>query len=276
MNRLFVVFGSDSRFRYTAGELRLNGYEVCMFDEIKPSELSSLRLREKALVLPLPFSRDKRSLNLPSLPFAVTLKGVLSLLREGDYVFGGMLSEEFTSEVTQASATAYDYYDENMINANAVLTAEALIKLLGELKFDESTLKFAVTGFGRTARAIAKAFSDNGTDFFITARGEKSESAAKSMNYDFVKLESFTEETCDYDVIINTVPAVIFDGDRLSALKSGVPIIDIASAPFGVTQSDADKYGVTLVRALALPGKYFPDKAGVIIAQSIIKFLKGR
>lgn len=275
-DKLFVVFGSDSRFEYTAKALREKGLEVCSFGDLPPSRLNELKYREKALVLPLPYSRDSKSVNLPSLPYTVTLKGVLSILKLGDLVFAGMPDHAFKSECEAKGALCFDYYNEEMILDNAELTAKALLRLLDELEIDKSTLKFAVTGFGRTAKAIAKTFSDNGIDFIIVARSEAAETAAKSMNFDFVKLENFTEETLDYDVIINTVPALIFDHERLSALKSGVPIIDIASSPFGVTEQDAEKYSVPLIRALSLPGKYCPEEAGLIIAHSIEKFLKGR
>lgn len=275
-DKLFVVFGSDSRFEYTLKALERNGREAVSFRDIPELDFPTLRDRDKTLVLPLPFSRDGKSVNLPALPYAVTLNGITESLKNGDIVFGGMLTEDFIKTCKAKGASVYDYYDEAMILRNAELTADALLMLIDELFLDKNNLKFAITGFGRTAKAIAKTFSDKGFDFVITARSGSAENAAKSMNFEFVKFESFTEKSAFFDVIINTVPALIFDGRRLSALRKGSMIIDIASAPFGVTEQDADAHEIRLIRALGLPGKYLPEKAGKLIAERIEFYLKGR
>lgn len=275
-DKLFVVFGSDSRFEYTRIALERNGREAVSFRDIPELDFSTLRDREKALILPLPFSRDGKSVNLPALPYAVTLNGITDSLKNGDIVFGGMLTEDFIKTCKAKGAKVFDYYDSDMIIKNADLTADALLMLIDELFLDKNNLKFAITGFGRTAKAIAKVFSDKGLDFVITARSESAENAAKSINFEFVKLESFTEKSAFFDVIINTVPALIFDGRRLSALRKGSSLIDIASAPFGVTEQGADAHGIRLIRALGLPGKYLPEKAGKLIAERIEFYLKGR
>ncbi len=273
---LFVVFGSDSRFEYTAKALESRGYEAFCFSDRFAVTAKSLAGRKKALVLPLPFSRDGKSVNLPALPYAVTLSGITDSLKNGDIIFGGMLTENFIKNCEAKGARVFDYYDEAMILKNAELTADALLMLINELSLDKNYLKYAVTGFGRTAKAISKVFSDNGFNFVITARGKRAENAAKSMNFEFVKLENFTEKSADFDVIINTVPALIFDGRRLSALKKSSTLIDIASAPFGVNEEDADAHGIRLIRALGLPGRYLPEKAGKLIAEKIDYYLKGR
>ena len=274
-DKLFVVFGSDSRFEYTREALKKSGHNTVDFREILKSDFSSLRDREKALVLGLPFSRDLKSINLPELDYAITLSGVLSSLESGDLVFGGMLSNSFKEKVAGKSAVCFDYYDEELILQNAELTAISLLRFMEDEGIDATASKFALTGFGRTAKAISEAFSRNGYDFTVVARSDSAESDAKSMNFKFVKLESFTEKLHIFDVIINTVPALIFDAQRLSAIKRGAPIIDIASAPFGVEKSDADEYGIRLIRAPGLPGRYMPEEAGTLIAERIEYYLKG-
>ncbi len=275
-DKLFVVFGSDSRFEYTSEYLKRSGREAIAFRDIPKLDFTALKQRDKALVLPLPFSRDMKSLNLPTLPYAVTLSGIVGSLKDGDLVFGGMLTDDFIKSCKEKGARVSDYYDEEMILKNADLTADALLMLIEELSLDKNNLKFAITGFGRTAKAIAKAFSDKGFDFTVIARSESAENAAKSMNFKFVKLKSFTDKSAFFDVIVNTVPALIFDGQRLSALRKGSTVIDIASAPFGVTEEDAAAHRIRLIRALGLPGKYLPEKAGKLIAERIEFYLKGR
>jgi len=266
---LFVIFGSDSRFEYTKKALTQKGFEAVSYTEAYGG-------RKRALVLPLPFSRDMKSVNLPSAQNAVFLDDIVTSLKGGEHVFGGMMTEEFAAECRAKGAVCFDYYDEELILKNAELTAFGLIRLLEEMKLEKATCKFAVTGFGRTAKAISNALEANGLDFTVTARSEEAESTAKSMNFSFVKLDSFTDKSGEFDIIINTVPALIFDRQKLSALNAGAIIIDIASAPFGVKKEDAEACNIKLIRALGLPGKYAPDKAGALIADRLEFYLKGR
>ena len=62
------------------------------------------------------------------------------------------------------------------------------------------------------------------------------------MNFDYVKLENFTDKSANIDVIINTVPALIFDEGRLERFNRNSILIDLASAPYGVSDKLAEKY----------------------------------
>lgn len=268
-DKLFVVFGSDSRFEYTRKALEAGNRNAVSFDGSIPDT-------KKALVLPLPFSRDSKSVNCGAAERPVTLEDITASLKKDDLVFGGLLTDEFIAECRKKGALCFDYYDVEMILKNAVLTAESLLMLIDGLGFKKDRLKFAVTGFGRTAKAIAEAFEAEGLDFTVSARSDEAEISAKSMNFSFVKLKDFTDKSHEFDVIINTVPALIFDTKKLSALKPGATVIDVASAPFGVKKEEAEACNIKLVRALGLPGKYVPEKAGRLIADRIEYYLKGR
>ena len=78
----------------------------------------------------------------------------------------------------------------------------------------------------------------------------------------------------DYDIVFNTVPAMIFDQDALCSLNTDATIIDLASLPGGVDKEAADRLGIKVVPALALPGKYMPETAAKIIRASVRAAIK--
>ena len=51
-------------------------------------------------------------------------------------------------------------------------------------------------------------------------------------------------------------------------------IIDLASAPGCMDIRQARDSGLKLIRALSLPGKYSPTRAGVIIAEAVYGIMK--
>ncbi len=270
-----VIFGSDSRFEYTGAYLKEKGFSVYEYDKSILSNLSQTGRAPVVFVLPLPFSRDEKRLNCSNEESRLLLDDFYSLINKGDTVAGGMLTDSFKNAVCSLGAVCLDYYDEKMIDENAVLTAKALKKLLDELKSDFSGKRIAVTGYGRVAKAVAKMLEKENADFTVTARSKTAEMQASKHSQRFVKLESFTDELPFFDIIINTVPALIFDESRLSRIKKDAVFIDLASAPFGVEKELAEKHRLRLIRALSLPGRYFPEEAGKLIGRRIELILKG-
>ena len=105
--------------------------------------------------------------------------------------------------------------------------------------------------------------------------------ARKSSDLAWIKLNSFQgvktgyfSELEKYDLIFNTVPAMIFDEEKLKRIKSGALIIDLASYPGGVDFEKAKELGVKTIHALSLPGKVAPKSAGEIIESTILSILK--
>ena len=77
-----------------------------------------------------------------------------------------------------------------------------------------------------------------------------------------------------HPIIYNTVPAHVLDGDFLLGLDRDTLLIDLASAPFGVSDSDvraaSAQNGLRYLRAPSLPGSYAPREAGRIIADCVL------
>ena len=76
-------------------------------------------------------------------------------------------------------------------------------------------------------------------------------------------------------VIFNTVPHWLFTEEVLQRISKDTLLIDLASAPGGVDAQAAGALGISVIFALSLPGKYAPETAGEIIAQTVLSALQG-
>ena len=70
------------------------------------------------------------------------------------------------------------------------------------------------------------------------------------------------DDAGDFDVIFNTVPALIFSRERLEKLEKSTLLIDLASRPGGVDFNAAAELQVKTIWALSLPGRVAPKSAG--------------
>ena len=86
-------------------------------------------------------------------------------------------------------------------------------------------------------------------------------------NIDIQDLKNVIE---NYDIIINTVPALIIDEELLHYISPTSYILDIASYPGGgVDYKKAKEYGVNAFLLPSLPTKCAPKSSGIAYAKAI-------
>ena len=78
----------------------------------------------------------------------------------------------------------------------------------------------------------------------------------------------------DKAAVFNTVPQWIFTREVLAKLSPETLLVDLASAPGGVDGEAARGLSRSVIWALSLPGKYAPDTAGEIIAETVLSMIK--
>lgn len=272
-NKKMIILGGDRRFEYVKSRLADSGYSVCSCES--ETELLSEKENEKTVVLPLPVTRDGVYINTNSANPQISLKTLKAALKRGDTVIGGAVKPELKADLEENGVGVFDYYDGEMVNENAVLTAKALPKVFEENGIDFRNIRTVITGFGRTARATADLFCAEGCDFSVCARSESAEKQARAKGYDFLYLDSLASEIKDFRLVLNTVPALILNEKIFAEMDGGTVIVDIASAPFGEEESTAKAFSIKLIRALSLPGKYSPRQAGALIAERIESICSG-
>lgn len=288
MNRLtFLVAGGDLRQVYLAQTLA-EKYEVHIFGiDSKllcdggfspPESLAMLGKQADVLILPVPASNDSVTLNAPFYDREIALSSLLSSVREGGLVFGGKLTLPIVQRISSEKLTAIDYFEREELNVlNAVATAEGAVQLaIEELPTTVFGQNVLITGFGRISKAVAKILVAMGASVTVAARKQSDIAWAEIYGCNGLHISQLREHIPSFPLIINTVPAMIFDDELLENIQSGALVIDLASKPGGVDFDAAARLGVKTIWALSLPGKVAPVSSGKIIARTILNILDER
>ncbi|MBR1863441.1 MAG: serine carboxypeptidase [Ruminococcus sp.] len=274
---VFLCVGGDKRQGYMCRELGWSGtvrtIGVPMTDacEATPGE------RIGADVLILPIMRDS-DLSVQTSVGKVSFDELINMLSDGALVLGGTLRPEHYSFFSARGFTATDYFDrEDLVLKNCIPTAEGtLLCAIENTDFDIFGSTVLITGFGRTARACARLFKAAGALCTVCARRNEVLTAAECEGYGTCPMRELPEKLKDHMIIINTVPAMIFDAKVLGYARKSSLFIDISSKPGGIDFTAAERLGLMTVHALGLPGKVSPGSAGRYIAETVIDILRER
>ena len=283
-NEKFGIIGGDLRQIYLAKKLQKDKNEVfvCGFEnfvdfdklKLKSLKISDLISSSKYIILPVPASRNKKVINAPFSNSDIVLSEKLFSNLKNKVVFAGIVSS-LIEYVKPSGLHIRDYYQrEDFLIPNALLTAEGAVSIaLKEYGKSIFSSRCLVVGFGRIGKILAKLLKNMGAKVTVSARSVKDISLAKISGFETTNVSKI-DEKAEFDLIFNTVPALVLDAVALSFLSSARMIIDLASAPGGTDKFAAEELGIKLIPALGIPGKCFPEAAGEIIADVIYKMIE--
>ena len=282
--RSFAVIGGDARQIYMKQNLEEQGYSVtlCCFEKYcgdcsaDKTRAHSVLSGADAVILPIPVSRDSETLNAPFSSSEVRLSEVFDLLMPEQTVFAGMLDAKRRSELFRKGIRVYDYADRDEFAVkNAIPTAEGVVKIAAEkLPITIKGANIAVTGYGRTAKATAKALLALGANVTVAARRCSSLAAADNDGCSAIYIREMHRFAGSFDMLVNTVPAPIVDETVLKSMRRDCVVVEIASAPYGVDFEAAKVLGLDAFVAGSLPGTIAPKSAGIIIAETILNIIR--
>lgn len=277
--RNIVIVGGDKRQKYLKEYLSQKGFDVSsygLFDWDDDTDKLKSELREDSLVvLPLPATRNDKTIIMPFSKREMSIDRLISFLGQENIVFGGIIKGELLSRLRETDIPFVDYYDSSSIEKNAVLTAFGTLKILLEhIDFALPLGKYAITGYGRVARETVSLLKSLSCDVTVFARNSSQREDAKIKGCKAFDITELSSRVKNFDVIINTVPTHIISEDTIKNINKNTKIIELASAPYGLDFDLARKYGVDVIKAFGLPGKYTPKTAGEIIGKRIEEFLQ--
>lgn len=113
-----------------------------------------------------------------------------------------------------------------------------------------------------------------GAKVSVYARREEQLAKAECIGCSAVTEEALVGKLGEVDVIVNTVPATLFDRRRLMRIKKECLLIDLASKAGVEDMELAASVGVRVIWALSLPGRTAPVSAGRIIGKTIENMCK--
>ena len=247
-------------------------------------ECSELISNASCIVLPLPSTMDGVWLHTPLLSREEKKKrltDILDLMNGKSIIIGGKIPKEFRALAEEKGISVFDYSEsEDFQIQNAYLTAEAALSIaMNQLNTSIADSKFAILGYGRIAKNLAKLLLCFGADVTVFARKESDLAWAGIIGCKCKKIDSSCEGCFKgllegFDVIYNTIPIRLLDFDVLCEIGNKPFIIDLASLPGGVDIRSAKELGSNVLWATSLPGKYAPHSAGGLIADWIEKVLE--
>lgn len=281
MNRTVAVLGGDMRQVRLAELLLQDGHDVVTWgleqgDGPNAAPLH-LAIQRELLILPLPVCRGG-GLNLPLTDTVLGGEQLWPRLRYDQLLLGGMTEELSPRLMVDFGLTLLDYYErEETQIANAVPTAEGAIQRAMEAT--ERTLQGSrclIIGFGRIGKVLAHRLRGLGAEVTVSARKYSDLAWIDAYGYRGLRTAALAGKLEGFDLIFNTVPALILDADRLKETGGDCVVVDLASAPGGVDYAAAQHLGRQVLRAVGLPGKVAPRSAAAAIRDSIYHILEER
>lgn len=278
-NRNIIIVGGDKRQKYLKEYLENEGFSVSsygLFDwDDDTDKLKSTIDENTVIILPLPATRNVKTINMPFSKKEITVDRLLSFLGKDNLVFGGIIKGELLSRLRETDIPFVDYYDESFIEKNAVLTAFGTLKIILEhIDFALPMGEYAVTGYGRVAKETVNLLSSLSCNVTVFARNPSQREDANIKGSKAYPITSLSSLAHRFDIIINTVPYGIITEDIAKNINEKCKVIELASAPYGMDFEIMRKNGVDVIKAFGLPGKYTPKTAGEIIGKKIQEYLQ--
>lgn len=273
----FGVLGGDRRQIYLAESLVREGYEVytCgldraeFSDSVKKTSLDGLVSECEVVILPLPVTLDGTTLKTDYGTEQIMLDDSFAEKMRGKRVFGGMMERLYATSNIWKEITSADYYTrEEFTVRNAVPTAEGAVEIaMREYPGTVCGSRCLVAGFGRVGKTLARTLFGLGARVTVAARKPADLAWIESLGCHPILTAQIGGG--NYNMIFNTIPAMIFSRHVLSELRGCSLLVDLASAPGGTDFDAAAKIGIKAILAPSLPGRVAPKTAGEIIKDTV-------
>ena len=194
-----------------------------------------------------------------------------NLVDEGTPLLIGMANDKVKSLAEEANVKLQMIaVREDVGVLNAIPTAEGTLQIaMEEMAITIHGCKSLVMGLGKCGLTLGWRLRALGSETYGVTRSSDAIAKAKDLGINTLTYEELDNYLGQFDLIVNTVPAMILPEDRIKELKSDALIIDLASAPGGTDFDAADKYGIRALLALGLPGKVAPRTAGLILGNVV-------
>lgn len=228
------------------------------------------------VVLPLPYSVDKVTINTPLTGLGISVNEVIENTDKSMVIFAGKIDGDLEKKCAAKGVKVYDYAKrEELAVMNAVPTAEGAIETaMTNTPFTIKGSKCLVIGYGKIGKILSYDLKALGAEVTATSRSKVTLAEIDTAGYSSVLTGNIKNVVSDFNIIFNTAPDMVLGSKALAATNKDVLIIDLASRPGGVDFAEAKRLGRRVLWALSLPGKVAPYTAGAIIKDTLINMIE--
>lgn len=276
------IIGGDLRIVKLADMLKSDGYEVYTYgleqarsnnDIVKCNSIEEAISKSDIIVSSIPLSSDGININTPFCKNKIEISEVANCIK-GKTFIAGRIEEELYQKFSETKVIDLLKREELTV-LNTISTAEGAI----QIAMEESTKtlhgsKILVMGFGRVSKILSNMLKGIGAEVYCETRTTVNCAWIKAYGYKPILLDELDNELGEFDIIINTIPHIILNEEKLKLLKRDCLIIDIASNPGGVDRKAAKEIGIKLIWALSLPGRVAPITSAEFIKETLENILK--
>ena len=157
---------------------------------------------------------------------------------------------------------------------NSIPTAEGAIQVA--MQNTPHTIhgsRCLVLGLGRCGTTLVQVLKGLGAVVTVGSRSAMDLARAVALSCEPLPLWAMSSKV-DFQLIFNTIPAMVLPRSYLRNLDPETVIVDIASGPGGTDFAAAEELGILAIHALSLPGKVAPKTAADILIKTIPHLLE--
>lgn len=282
MEKKVSIIGGDLRIVYLAEMLSKDGFKIYAYGLEKTKRLENIEnificeneeeciKKSKIVLSSIPLCQDEEHIKAPFSNKEIQIKDITKLLNNKVFI-AGSIPKDLYEVSKENNVQIIDLIKcEELAILNSISTAEGAIQIaMEETNRTLHGSNVLILGFGRIGKVLAKMLQGIGANVYCEARKNEDLAWIQTYGYKQVPFSGLDKNLKDKDIIINTIPSIVLDENRLKLLDKDSLIIDLASKPGGVDREVAATEGIKVIWALALPGKVAPYSAAKCIKQTI-------
>lgn len=283
----FAVIGGDMRQAYLASILQKEGYRVAVHalenDMLKDCEvieqLDALQERADVVLLPIPVQTGTSGqLYAPMTDKLQDLQVICYHLPSTIPVFAGAVPQWMCTVAEQNGLDLIDYMKrEELALRNAVPTCEGAIQIAMQEMVDTlHGTDCLIVGNGRIGKLLAHRMAAMGANVTVAARSAADFAHIFANGFQSIPTAALETQIGRFQLIFNTVPALVFDQQTISNMRAPCLLIDLASFPGGVAPKVQTPSGCQIRHELSLPGRVAPLAAARAMKDTIFAGLRER
>ncbi len=288
MSTNFAIIGGDLRIIKLAKMLADEGNVVYTFGLEKAEELKgheNIIFTEKLskaipedveiVIGPIPFSSNGININAPFSNTEISIRELVHYLNAKILIAGSIMPDVYNLANDEYVEIIDIMKREELAVLNTISTAEGAIEIaISNTNKIIHGSKVLILGFGRIGKVLARKMAGLSAKVTCAARKDEDLAWIRAYGHKETNINTLGENLGEFDIIINTVPHLILNKERLQFVKDECLLIDLASNPGGIDKKETKERNLKLIWALALPGKVAPVTTAEFIKDTIYNILK--